>query len=237
MKKFLISIFCVLILGQGASFASEREYRSISGDYNAIIFSPFGGYYWFQAHQKFQGTTPNYELADSYSAGLRLGYQINRYFDAEGTINFVPASHNLGDVNVYLYHADLLFNFLDYDRVTPYLDLGFGAATYSPLVGSSDTDPLITYSAGIRVFIIERFAFRFDVRGYTKFDSTSTNLNVTCGLTYYAWFKKIKDSDHDGYTDDYDLCPSAPEDFNGYLDEDGCPEGKTGELPIKEICP
>src|SRR6478752_5517485 len=32
------------------------------------------------------------------------------------------------------------------------------------------------------------------------------------------------DRDGDGYTDPFDKCPTQPENFNGYGDEDGCPD-------------
>lgn len=32
------------------------------------------------------------------------------------------------------------------------------------------------------------------------------------------------DADGDGYTDDIDQCPDKPENYNGYLDADGCPD-------------
>ena len=32
------------------------------------------------------------------------------------------------------------------------------------------------------------------------------------------------DTDLDGIPDDYDACPSDPEDFDGDRDQDGCPE-------------
>ncbi|MFH1874780.1 MAG: OmpA family protein, partial [Pseudomonadota bacterium] len=34
-----------------------------------------------------------------------------------------------------------------------------------------------------------------------------------------------KDSDNDGINDFLDLCPNQAEDFNGFADQDGCPEG------------
>lgn len=40
----------------------------------------------------------------------------------------------------------------------------------------------------------------------------------------------IRDADGDGYLDDVDACPQEPENFNGFQDEDGCPD----ELP-KEL--
>ena len=37
--------------------------------------------------------------------------------------------------------------------------------------------------------------------------------------------KVVKDTDHDGIVDDDDRCPFEPEDRDGYMDEDGCPDG------------
>jgi outer membrane protein OmpA-like peptidoglycan-associated protein len=37
--------------------------------------------------------------------------------------------------------------------------------------------------------------------------------------------RKVSDRDGDGIPDDVDQCPDLAEDFNGYQDSDGCPEG------------
>jgi len=42
------------------------------------------------------------------------------------------------------------------------------------------------------------------------------------GLTFY--FGGKKDTDGDGYYDDVDKCPDQPEDFDGFQDDDGCPD-------------
>ncbi len=39
------------------------------------------------------------------------------------------------------------------------------------------------------------------------------------------------DSDGDGIADIYDACPSLPEDYNGFQDNDGCPDGGNVCLP------
>ena len=39
------------------------------------------------------------------------------------------------------------------------------------------------------------------------------------------------DSDGDGIADIYDLCPGVPEDYNGFQDNDGCPDGGNVCLP------
>jgi len=39
------------------------------------------------------------------------------------------------------------------------------------------------------------------------------------------------DSDGDGIADIYDVCPGLPEDYNGFEDNDGCPDGGNVCLP------
>ena len=49
-----------------------------------------------------------------------------------------------------------------------------------------------------------------------------------------------QDRDHDGILDADDACPDAPEDFDGFEDEDGCPEDDNDQdgLPdIEDECP
>lgn len=49
-----------------------------------------------------------------------------------------------------------------------------------------------------------------------------------------------KDRDGDGVLDADDACPDEPETVNGYLDEDGCPEGdrdKDGVWDADDLCP
>lgn len=50
----------------------------------------------------------------------------------------------------------------------------------------------------------------------------------------------IGDRDGDGYKDDVDECPDEPEDFDGFEDEEGCPDpdnDKDGILDVDDECP
>lgn len=50
----------------------------------------------------------------------------------------------------------------------------------------------------------------------------------------------VSDTDGDGYKDDVDACPMDPEDFDGFEDEDGCPEAdndQDGILDASDTCP
>lgn len=51
---------------------------------------------------------------------------------------------------------------------------------------------------------------------------------------------KTRDSDGDGIPDRYDLCPLDPEDYDGFEDDDGCPEyDNDGDtfLDVDDLCP
>ncbi len=50
----------------------------------------------------------------------------------------------------------------------------------------------------------------------------------------------LKDSDNDGIPDKYDQCPNEPEDYDGFQDEDGCPDpdnDKDGIPDVQDKCP
>lgn len=52
--------------------------------------------------------------------------------------------------------------------------------------------------------------------------------------------EKILDADGDGILDDVDQCPNEPEDFDGFEDEDGCPDldnDGDGILDVDDGCP
>jgi OOP family OmpA-OmpF porin len=53
-------------------------------------------------------------------------------------------------------------------------------------------------------------------------------------------FHKVNDRDGDGIPDDLDKCPDEPEDFDGFEDEDGCPDpdnDKDGIPDKMDLCP
>lgn len=234
MKQVRVFLLAALLLFLSISSSSASDFRPMFRDKGGLIFSPHVGGYFFEPDQVFLINAPDFELDHSYSLGLRTGVETGSDLDIEANFLYVPTSTNRGDISLYIYHLDVLYNFLNFGRVTPYLDLGFGAMTFSSAQGVNQTDPQVTYAGGLKIFIIENLAFRLDVRGYTKFDATHTNFNFSGGITYYANFRKAKDTDADGYPDKYDLCPNIRESYNRYLDEDGCPEKSTeGEVKTK----
>ncbi len=64
---------------------------------------------------------------------------------------------------------------------------------------------------------------------------------ASIGLVTPEGLKKLfKDSDEDGIADDEDKCPEIMEDFDGFADEDGCPDydnDEDGIYDTKDKCP
>jgi outer membrane protein OmpA-like peptidoglycan-associated protein len=53
------------------------------------------------------------------------------------------------------------------------------------------------------------------------------------GVLGFVFEPANEDRDHDGITDDVDLCPDEPEDPDGDEDADGCPEQDPADEPVK----
>ena len=73
--------------------------------------------------------------------------------------------------------------------------------------------------------------------GPTAVDANTALVDGFIGLTYYFG---SADSDKDGIKNKDDDCPDDPEDFDGYMDEDGCPDPDNdgdGVLDADDRCP
>ncbi len=77
-----------------------------------------------------------------------------------------------------------------------------------------------------------------DVTDIENFDRSHAIVKGFAGVTYYI--ERVKDSDGDGIKDDLDACPLQPEDFDGFEDDDGCPDpdnDNDGIPDISDKCP
>lgn len=84
---------------------------------------------------------------------------------------------------------------------------------------------------------------RMDGRPLKSNDLHEGGVYVALGLRfghYPTHIKHVPDSDGDGYYDDVDECPNEAEDFDGFEDEDGCPEldnDNDGVPDAEDQCP
>jgi outer membrane protein OmpA-like peptidoglycan-associated protein len=124
-------------------------------------------------------------------------------------------------------------------RVLDALDLvGETYGTYL-LASGADSDQRLSNEAvgGIKVFV-ERNSYLMLGAGarYTKgFEAADER-----AFLGFIFEPSIGDRDGDGIKDDVDQCPDDPEDFDGFKDEDGCPDpdnDNDGILDVDDRCP
>jgi hypothetical protein len=91
---------------------------------------------------------------------------------------------------------------------------------------------------GVKLFI-EKNSFLMLGGGSRAFSTgfEAADVRMVIGFVYEP---SIGDRDGDGYKDDVDQCPDEPEDFDGFKDEDGCPDpdnDNDGILDVDDRCP
>jgi outer membrane protein OmpA-like peptidoglycan-associated protein len=110
-------------------------------------------------------------------------------------------------------------------------------ATYLLSDATSAVKPSNEVVGGIKVFV-ERNSYLMIGAGprYTNgFEAADLR-----GFIGFIFEPSIGDRDGDGIKDDLDKCPDDPEDFDGFHDEDGCPDPDNdmdGILDKKDACP
>lgn len=93
-------------------------------------------------------------------------------------------------------------------------------------------------AGGIKLFV-ENNSYLVLGGGHRAFSTgyQAADLRLFLGFIFEP---SIGDRDGDGYKDDEDQCPDEPEDFDGFEDEDGCPDpdnDKDGILDVDDRCP
>src|SRR6478609_1241577 len=125
-------------------------------------------------------------------------------------------------------------------RVLDALDLvGESYGSYQ-LAGDSDGKQKFSneFLGGIKLFI-ESNSYLMMGAGSRAFSTgfEAADVRMVLGFVYEP---SIGDRDGDGYKDDQDQCPDEPEDFDGFKDEDGCPDpdnDNDGILDVNDRCP
>ncbi|MGD0675667.1 MAG: OmpA family protein [Polyangiaceae bacterium] len=124
-------------------------------------------------------------------------------------------------------------------RVLESLDLV--AETYGTYLLASDADSGVKVSTeavgGIKLFVERNSYLMLGAGGrYTKgFEAADER-----AFLGFVFEPSIGDRDGDGIKDDVDQCPDDPEDFDGFKDEDGCPDPDNDNDGIPDVddrCP
>lgn len=214
----------------------------------SVEINPFIGYNFFEKDQN---------LKDSALFGGRLGFNFTDNVGIEATVEFMNSDVDnksirqtkegqftspINDVNILMYHLDLVYHFMPEKRFNPFIVAGYGAANYSPKINNKNMS-IIDFGAGAKFWLMDNIALRFDLRDNLVLDELIHNVQATLGVVFrfgggkdHAKVTPV-DSDGDGVFDKDDKCPGTPAGVA--VDRDGCPldSDKDGVPDYLDKCP
>jgi OmpA-OmpF porin, OOP family len=183
-----------------------------------------GFWYWpmIMAERRF-GSTGQLRLA------INGGY---RGHSATST-TLVLKDGTFADGSLFTYGAGASYRILE--------SLDLVAETYGTYLLASGADSAVKLSSeavgGIKLFV-ERNSY-FMLGGGARY-TTGFEAADERAFLGFVFEPSIGDRDGDGIKDDVDQCPDDPEDFDGFKDEDGCPDPDNDNDGIPDVddrCP
>ena len=202
----------------------------------SVELSPFVGYSFFESRQN---------LENSPVFGGRIGYNLTDHFGVEATGQFTRSSVDdrsqaftrqgqytspIDDVDIGMYHLDLLYHFMPEGKLNPFITAGYGVAHYSPNINTKSNMSVLNAGVGAKYWVAENVALRVDVRDNMIFDEHIQNMEATAGVVFrfggksnavVAQAAPPPDGDGDGVADAQDRCPGTPSGVA--VGPDGCP--------------
>jgi outer membrane protein OmpA-like peptidoglycan-associated protein/opacity protein-like surface antigen len=194
---------------------------------------------------------------------LNLNYDQVTGEDSRGTVSTgsgpvnIPPKFSTGSFSAGL---ALTYGVLISNVVLPYLSGGVAGILFDPTDGNGQPLPgnaaslydknTVAYNVegGVKIFVSEKLSVNIsasqfwpqtdyldDVAAAYSDDAFTT---VLVGVSFSPFYNS--DSDNDGITGSNDLCPNEPEDFDGFQDDDGCPDVDNdgdGILDVNDKCP
>lgn len=133
-------------------------------------------------------------LENNVAYGLGLGYHFDQNWAAELGFNYIRTESDRDGCNedVYLYHMDMLYHFMPYERVVPFVAAGVGGIIFDREKKSGDHDPAVNYGAGLKIFLTDNVALRGDIRHVISFSETQNNLLYTIGFSFLFGGEKAR---------------------------------------------
>ena len=217
-----------LALALQAGVAVSDAYRQGAGEKTFFVWPMLIGEKRFGATGKFKlGANFGFRAHDVSTtslANMRNSISFDKTSGAAGTVT---------DANLLTYSLAASY------RVGEAVDLVLD--TYgSYQVGGASTGGLAASNEGtfgIKLFV-DRNSY-FMLGGGTRYTPGYEAADFR-GFVGFIYEPSIGDRDGDGYKDDVDQCPDQPEDFDGFKDQDGCPEPDNdmdGIPDSKDKCP
>jgi len=216
-----------LALALQGGVAVTDAYRQAAGDRSFFVWPEL-------IADKHFGATGKFKL------GANVGFRAHNasathLTDIRNSISFdkTPQTGDLYDGQLLTY--SLAASYRAGDAVDLVLD------TYGTYQVGTNTASNIALSnevtAGIKLFV-DRNSY-FMLGGGTRYTAGFEAADFR-GFIGFIYEPSIGDRDGDGYKDDVDQCPDEPEDFDGFKDEDGCPDpdnDNDGILDVDDRCP
>ncbi|HEY1956506.1 MAG TPA: OmpA family protein [Polyangiaceae bacterium] len=217
-----------LALALQAGVAATDAYRQAGGER--------GWFLWPEliAEKRF-GATGKFKI------GLNAGFRAHdvsqtTLTNMRDSLSFDPvpgANGTVTDANLLTYSLAMSYRAADsLDLVVDtYGTYQVGGNSSSALAPSNEA------TAGIKLFV-DRNSY-FMLGGGTRYTPGYEAADLR-GFIGFIYEPSIGDRDGDGLKDDVDKCPDQPEDFDGFQDEDGCPDpdnDNDGVLDVDDRCP
>lgn len=227
--KTIIALFAIFL--PSLLFCSNALAGNRAG---AVNFSLNYGLYMYEGDQNLRD-----DLNQAYGVGI--GYNLSENFEIEALINRITGTdyeNTDNEIKGLLTRAEALYHLMPDSPVVPYVAFGVGNMELNPERGPTEDTFGAIYGVGIKFFMDEFWALRFDVRHFIGFDQgvdewseTDNNLLATLGVNLQLGGQKPasapRDTDGDGVTDDLDKCPDTPKGVS--VDASGCPLDSDGD--------
>jgi OOP family OmpA-OmpF porin len=234
MKKMAPVLFASVLL---LPLSAHAEIKA-----GSVEVSPFLGVNLFEKRQN---------LENGPVFGGRLGYNFTGNFGIEATGEYIKSNVDnkskmftkqgqftrpMNDVDIIMYHLDLVYHFMPESKFNPFITAGYGAAHYNPEKINNGNMSIVDFGVGAKYWVADNIALRFDLRDNLVLDETIHNLQATVGVVFAFGgnekqaatpVAKPVDSDGDGVTDEFDKCPGTPAGIA--VDRDGCPLDSDGD--------
>jgi OOP family OmpA-OmpF porin len=138
----------------------------------------------------------NEGLKDTYTAGLRAGYNFTENWGVEGFLNYVPTSIKDdvdADVRMIGYGIEGIYHFMPESKIVPFVAVSVGGIYYNTPAGVDAMSKFaVDYGAGIKYFLTDDIALRADVRHIIPLNNTYNDLLCTLGI-YFSFGGKEKE--------------------------------------------
>ncbi len=242
----------LILAGLGTALAAPS-------DEHGVTFSVAGGYIWMD---------PAENIDSTWAAVPRLGYGLSPRWTIETDFGFHQGQTRTAFA--YGYDAltprlNILFNLAPDAAIEPFFAAGGGLmhkrvrrdpgtwedqAPEGENLGNfknPDTDGLLNAGYGMLIPINGPVSLRTDFRAlfnlgtepHGEIDDAFTDFEVSAGFCFRG-SELRKDTDGDGILDRDDECVTDPEDYDSFLDQDGCPDtdnDEDGIIDDEDDCP